>query len=93
MMIDRPDDAAADLLDILRRAINRAVLDSSDVADAMAMLENQGFEVDMAIDLSLYTRIDQSAHRPLELAPTAMGAPELTDADEMFLKALKIAAG
>ena len=93
MMIDRPDDAAASLLDILRRAINRAVLDSSDVADAMATLENQGFEVDIAVDLSLYTRIEQSAHRPLESAPSAVVAPELTDADEVFLKALNIAFG
>jgi hypothetical protein len=93
MMIDRPDDAAAGLLDILRRAINRAVLDSSNVADAMATLENQGFEVDIAVDLSLYTRIGQSAHWPLELVPGAPIAPELTDADVMFLKALNIAAG
>jgi len=93
MMIDRPDDAAAGLLDIFRRAINRAVLNSSDVADAMATLENQGFEVDIAVDLSLYTRIEQSAHRPRELAPSAAVAPELTDADEMFLKALNIAVG
>jgi hypothetical protein len=69
------------------------VLDSSDVADAMATLENQGFEVDIAVDLSLYTRTEQSAHRPLESAPSVAAAPELTDADEMFLKALNIAVG
>ncbi|MGD0301685.1 MAG: hypothetical protein ABSE86_31800 [Bryobacteraceae bacterium] len=90
-MTDRPDDAAAGLLENLRRAINRAMLDSSDVRDAMAALENQGFEVDMAVDLSLYTRIDESAHRPLELAPSAEAATGLTDADAVFLKALNIA--
>lgn len=54
MKVYHLDDAAAKLLDDLRRAIHPAIMESVEVAVAMAALEDRGFDVEMTVDLALY---------------------------------------
>lgn len=82
------DQHLKDLMKQLGEAINQSMADSGEIANAMARIKDEGYDVFLVLEATIgFNRTEGSAD-PSETKPTARF--EMTSQDERFLKALRI---
>jgi hypothetical protein len=87
MKADRIDADTAKLVENLSKGINEALY-SPEVLAAITELDNAGYVVDLALDVTLHG--GSQVEKKFKVIPTIDGILQLTKHDTEFLKALSI---